>query len=155
MRKGRASNPKAETDPGQLPHHDRIDAETDHGGWSLPIELQVDIDCDLEDADLNQFLVNAVHASPLNGLMRGKLDSPFTLTKNGATCTLRDDGMKEILQLQYSPHGTSFNFLSEEAPEHGGLGRAPDANSYISAGIGFCFMTQFGVRQEKLAKDRR
>ena len=24
------------------------------------------------------------------------------------------------------------------------MGRAPDANSYISAGIGFCFMTQFG-----------
>ena len=62
----------------------------------------------------------------------------------GATCTLREDGMKEIVQLQYSPHGTSFNFLSEEAPENGGLGRAPDANSYISAGISFCFMTQFG-----------
>ena len=26
----------------------------------------------------------------------------------------------------------------------GGKGRAPDAASYISAGIGFCFMTQFG-----------
>ncbi|MBX2804776.1 MAG: OsmC family protein [Hyphomicrobiales bacterium] len=184
-------------------------------GGALPVELQVEIDCDLEDADLNQFLMNAVHASPLNGLMRGKLDSLFTLSKNGhelqpdkakqmagpvypdpgnhfalaqptqnqafdpicwpkgvtpkkaveggtaaagssltaeqnrrlnigATCTLREDGMKEILQLQYSPHGTSFNFLSEEASENGGLGRAPDANSYISAGIGFCFMTQFG-----------
>lgn len=184
-------------------------------GGALPVELLVEIDCDLDDGALNNFLMNAIHASPLNGLMRGHLESLFTLSKNGvelqpakalrmkgavypdpgdhftearpisepaierlcwpegitakkavtggtsaagsslaaeqnrqlnigATCTLREDGMKEIVQLQYSPHGTSFNFLSEEAPENGGLGRAPDANSYISAGIGFCFMTQFG-----------
>ena len=182
-------------------------------GGALPVELAVEIDCDLEDAELNQFLMNAVHASPLNGLMRGSLTSLFTLARNGveietanaealgspilpdpgdhfarseavpseftlmepvgvtprkevaggtasaasslaaeqnrtlnigATCTLRDDGMKEIVQLQYSPHGTSFRFLSEEAEINGGNGRAPDANTYISAGIGFCFMTQFG-----------
>jgi hypothetical protein len=184
-------------------------------GGALPVELLVEIDCDLDDGALNNFLMNAIHASPLNGLMRGHLESLFTLSKNGvelqpakalrmkgavypdpgdhftearpisepaierlcwpegitakkavtggtsaagsslaaeqnrqlnigATCTLREDGMKEIVQLQYSPHGTSFNFLSEEAPENGGLGRAPDANSYISAGISFCFMTQFG-----------
>lgn len=184
-------------------------------GGALPVELQVEIDCALSDAALTQLLMDAVHASPLNGLMRGRHESLFSLTKNGAelqpakasrvegpvhpdpgdrfaaakpesdpatqtlcrpkgvtpkkavkrgtsaagsslaaeqnrqlnigaTCTQREDGMKEIVQLQYSPHGTSFNFLSEEAPENGGLGRAPDANSYISAGIGFCFMTQFG-----------
>ena len=184
-------------------------------GGALPIELQVEIDCDLDDNALNEFLMNAVHASPLNGLMRGKLDSLFSLMKNGgalslgkasaingapypdpgdhfaeakpktdaafdplswphgitpkkevaggtatagsslaeeqnrtlnigAICTLREDGMKQIQQMQYSPHGTSFNFLCEEAPHNGGQGRAPDANSYISAGIAFCFMTQFG-----------
>jgi organic hydroperoxide reductase OsmC/OhrA len=184
-------------------------------GGALPVELLVEIDCDLEDAALNRFLMNAIQASPLNGLMRGRLESLFTLSKNGvelqpakalrmsgavhpdpgdhfaearpirepaiarlcwpqgttpkkavsggtsaagsslaaeqdrrlnigATCTLREDGIKEILQLQFSPHGTSFYFLSEEAPENGGRGRAPDANSYVSAGIGFCFMTQFG-----------
>ena len=32
----------------------------------------------------------------------------------------------------------------DEAPENGGGGRAPDAQSYIAAGLGFCFMTQFG-----------
>jgi len=62
----------------------------------------------------------------------------------GGICTLREDGVKEIQQMQYSPHGTSFMMLSDEAPINGGQGRAPDANSYISAGIGFCFMTQFG-----------
>jgi organic hydroperoxide reductase OsmC/OhrA len=56
----------------------------------------------------------------------------------GAIAVMRADGIKEIQQMQYSPHGTSFKFLSSED------GRAPDANSLISAGIGFCFMTQFG-----------
>ncbi|GAA3855154.1 OsmC family protein [Celeribacter arenosi] len=56
----------------------------------------------------------------------------------GAVATLREDGIKEIQQMQCSPYGTSFRFLSSED------GRAPDAISLISADIGFCFMTQFG-----------
>ena len=180
-------------------------------GAALPIELEVEVACDLSDAALNELLMNAIHASPLNGLMRGILPSLFTLTRNGtqidtgeaqaldapvvpdpvsitpvpaeeavtlltreglspqkevakatvgasasltdeqdrtlnlgAICTLREDGIKEIEQHLYSPRGSIFRFLSEEAPPAGGHGRAPDAVSYISAGIGFCFMTQFG-----------
>lgn len=184
-------------------------------GGALPVELVVEIDCDLDGPALNQLILDAVQASPLNGLLRGKLDSLFALAKNGdqiapakvaalsgnihpdpgdhfdaaipaagssdtklvwpngttpkkevaggtatassslaaeqnrtlnigGICTLRPDGMKEIVQLQYSPHGTSFTFLSEEAPGNGAKSRAPDANALISAGIGFCFMTQFG-----------
>ena len=179
-------------------------------GGALPVELEVEIDCDLPDAALTEMLMNAVHASPLNGLMRGVLPSLFTLSRNGtpiatgqaraldgavvggpngaapipaptdltlierlgpsphkavakgtagaatsltdeqdrtlnpaAICTLREDGIKEIEQHLYSPHGSIFRYLSEEAPPHG-MGRAPDAASYISAGIAFCFMTQFG-----------
>jgi len=176
-------------------------------GGAENIDLQVEIDCDLEDGPLNEFLINATYASPLNGLMRGKLESLFKLGKNGselstakvtelaaplfpdpgnhfakaqaatgradlmepvgptpkkevvlgtttggsslsdeqdrrlnigAVAVLREDGIKEIQQMQYSPYGTSFRFLSSED------GRAPDANTLISAGIGFCFMTQFG-----------
>ncbi|MGH9236877.1 MAG: OsmC family protein [Vicinamibacterales bacterium] len=59
-------------------------------------------------------------------------------------CTVRPDGLKVIEQHVYNPHGSIFQLLSEEAPANGGRGRAPDANTYISAGIGFCFMTQFG-----------
>jgi len=66
------------------------------------------------------------------------------LLRLSADCTLREDGIKEITQYLHSPLGSSFKFLSEEAPENGGQGRAPDANTLISAGIGFCFMTQFG-----------
>lgn len=176
-------------------------------GGAENIELQVEIDSDLDDGALNDFLIQATCASPLNGLMRGQLDSLFKLSKNGqelptnlaqelqgdlladpgdqfknttatpsdldlvgpvgitpkkevlkgtviggssltdeqdrrlnigAIAVMREDGIKEIQQMQYSPHGTSFKFLSSED------GRAPDANSLISAGIGFCFMTQFG-----------
>ena len=176
-------------------------------GGAENIELQVEIDCDLDDASLNEFLIKATYASPVNGLMRGQLESLFKLGKNGgelptakaaelsaplypdpgdhfarsapeagdlplvetvgltpekdvvkgttsggsslseeqdrrlnigAVAVLREDGIKEIQQMQYSPYGTSFRFLSSED------GRAPDANALISAGIGFCFMTQFG-----------
>lgn len=182
-------------------------------GGAEPVELKVAIDCDLTGGALTQFLMNAVHASPLNGLMRGEHHSLFTLSRNGveitpgkvakldaallpdpgdasqraavnapqevllsyigitekkpvtggteqaasslsehqnrrlniaAVATLRTDGMKEIRQQLYSPHGKEWLFLSEEAEVDGGKGRAPDAASYISAGIGFCFMTQFG-----------
>ena len=176
-------------------------------GGAENIELQVEIDCDLEDAALNQFLIDATFASPLNGLMRGRIESLFKLGKNGtelptakaleldgplmpdpgnhfakaqalssdleylskvgptpkkevaggtasnasslsdeqnrrlnigAVAELRADGLKSIQQMQYSPWGTSFQLLSSEDC------RAPDANTLISAGIGFCFMTQFG-----------
>ena len=176
-------------------------------GGAENIELQVEIDCDLDDAALHQFLLDGTYASPLNGLMRGQLESLFKLGRNGkelatakaaeldaplfpdpgqhfdtsvpeasgltlmepvgatpkkavvlgtasggssladeqdrrlnigAVAVLREDGIKEIQQMQYSPYGTSFRFLSSED------GRAPDANTLISAGIGFCFMTQFG-----------
>jgi organic hydroperoxide reductase OsmC/OhrA len=176
-------------------------------GGAENIELTVEIDCDLEDSALNEFLINATYASPLNGLMRGQLESQFKLSRNGtelptaqvaeiegnlypdpgnhfhkaqapepervlmepvgttpkkdvakgtssggssltdeqdrrlnigAVAMMREDGIKDIQQMQYSPHGTSFRFLSSED------GRAPDANTLISAGIAFCFMTQFG-----------
>ncbi|MBO6783785.1 MAG: OsmC family protein, partial [Alphaproteobacteria bacterium] len=53
-------------------------------------------------------------------------------------CVLRPDGVKEIFKEQYSPVAPTWRFLSAED------GRAPDAASLISAGIGLCFMTQMG-----------
>lgn len=70
-------------------------------------------------------------------------------------CTLREDGVKQIEQHLYNPHGSVFYFLCDEAPEYGGQGLAPDAASYISAGIGFCFMTQFGRYAKIVKKDLR
>ena len=61
-----------------------------------------------------------------------------------AVCRRRHDGVKEIEQQLHSPLGSTFQFLSDEVPEQGGLGAAPDAASYMAAGVAFCFMTQLG-----------
>jgi hypothetical protein len=70
-----------------------------------------------------------------------------------AVCTVRDDGVKEIVENLFSPIGSEFRFLSDEAPGFGGSGLAPDASTYVSAGLGFCFMTQFG-RYARITKRR-
>ena len=66
-------------------------------------------------------------------------------------CTLRADGLKTIEQHLYNPRGSIFHLLSDEATVAGGQGRAPDAATYMSAGIAFCFMTQLG-RYAKIVK---
>jgi organic hydroperoxide reductase OsmC/OhrA len=70
-----------------------------------------------------------------------------------AICGLRPDGLKSIEQQLFNPHGSVFHFLPEEGPQSGGPGRAPDALTYLSAGIAFCFMTQFGRYAKIVRKD--
>lgn len=182
-------------------------------GGARDIDLEAQVDTSADDATLRGLVLDAVAASPLNGLMHEHRESLFTLSHNGqeigtaraltvdgpalpepdtdftratikptdhpagivhtgemtppnentktfaggslqekqdrllhisVTCRLRSDGVKEITQRLYNPHGSIYRFLSEEAPENGGRGRYPDAGSYMAAGIGFCFMTQFG-----------
>jgi uncharacterized OsmC-like protein len=188
-------------------------------GGAKNVDLTAQIASNTERDTLNKLVFDATAASPLNGLMRGAMESLFTLTHNDkeiglgralpighaaepdpgdhfdraqptssdwsglvrrggktpkaehtvtmandslsdqqnrllhvrAICTLREDGVKQIEQQLFNPHGSIFYFLSDEAPENGGQGLAPDAASYISAGIGFCFMTQFG-RYAKIVK---
>lgn len=181
-------------------------------GGAKDVALTAQIEATADRETLSRLVLDAVAASPVNGLLCGSLPSLFTLTHNGrelaparalplglpagpdpqtefdraepasseastlvrrggstpksahsvtlagdslaeqqsrllhlrGICTVRDDGVKEIEQHLYNPHGSIFHFLCDEAPVNGGGGRAPDAASYISAGIGFCFMTQFG-----------
>lgn len=188
-------------------------------GGAKDVELEAQIEADAEKDALQALVLDAVAASPLNGLMRGAKPSLFTLVHNGrqiplgkakpvgstalpdpndvfdraqpmpgnwsplivrngmspkteetvtlagdslkdeqdrilhirGICTLRPDGIKHIEQQLFNPHGSIFHYLCEEGPENGGQGRAPDAASYISAGIGFCFLTQLG-RYAKIAK---
>lgn len=96
-----------------------------------------------EDNSLS--LMEPVGPTPKKEVKRGTSSRAGSLAEEqdrrlniGAVAIMREDGLKEIQQMQYSPYGTSFRFLSSED------GRAPDANTLISAGIGFCFMTQFG-----------
>lgn len=70
-----------------------------------------------------------------------------------ARCRIRDDGVKVIHENLFRPIGSEFKFLSDEAPQDGGQGLAPDAMSYLAAGLGFCFMTQFG-RYASITKKR-
>ncbi|MGD8341783.1 MAG: OsmC family peroxiredoxin [Gammaproteobacteria bacterium] len=188
-------------------------------GGAKDVELEAQIETDADADRIAQLVYDATAASPLNGLMRRRRESLFSLTHNGqelecgrvaraagtvapladdafeaaqpadgdwwklivrngltpktaettsysgsslaenqdrilhirGICTLRDDGVKQIEQRLYNPHGSIFHFLSDEAPVNGGYGVAPDAATYISAGIAFCFMTQLG-RYAKIAK---
>lgn len=63
----------------------------------------------------------------------------------------RGDGVKVIDVDVIRPTGSTFRLLSDEPPGQGGEGRAPDAIALVSAGLGFCFMTQIG-RFAKIAK---
>ena len=58
-------------------------------------------------------------------------------------CTVRPNGVTLVEQQLYNPHGSIFRLLSHESAA-GRDGLAPDPLAYVSAGIGFCFMTQFG-----------
>ena len=69
------------------------------------------------------------------------------------TCTLREDGVKSVEVELYSPLGSVFELLSDEPEGHGGRGRAPDAMTYVAAGLGFCFMTQFGRYADIVGKE--
>ncbi len=63
--------------------------------------------------------------------------------------TMRDDGLMEAIVQLFKPLGSTFRFLCDE----GDTEQAPPSLVYLSAGVGFCFMTQLGryahiVRQE-------
>ena len=190
-------------------------------GGALPVELEVRIDADAGDGALRDLVATAVHASPVDGLMREQHTSRFTLTMNGAEipvgrvapigrpaerdsgdqfprvrpaarsageaitrleavrsvtgvaggagsslkteqsrklhlrviCRRRPDGVKEIEQQLHRPLGSTYRFLSDEASAFGGAGAAPDAVSYLAAGIAFCFMTQHGRYAKIMKKD--
>ncbi|XPF93281.1 OsmC family protein [Colwellia sp. RE-S-Sl-9] len=93
------------------------------------------------------------HQHSVTGKSASLQDKQQRLLHLRGICTIRPDGIKEIVQYLYNPHGSVFTLLCEEGPENGGQGRAPDATSYISAGIGFCFMTQFGRYAKMNKKD--
>jgi organic hydroperoxide reductase OsmC/OhrA len=52
---------------------------------------------------------------------------------------LRADGLKEVEIRLIKPIGSTFKFVSDETSES-----APPSLAYLSAGVGFCYMTQLG-----------
>ncbi len=61
-----------------------------------------------------------------------------------ASCRRRPDGVHEIRQELHSPLGSTFTMLSHDGAAPYDSGLAPDAASYMAAGVAFCFMTQLG-----------
>ncbi len=59
------------------------------------------------------------------------------------TGTFDPDGVKDIDVQLFQPVGSNFRFRSAER-EGDAEPRAPDAATLISAGVAFCYMTQFG-----------
>jgi uncharacterized OsmC-like protein len=53
--------------------------------------------------------------------------------------SVREDGLKEAEVQLLRPIGSTFRFISDEASDN-----APPSLAYLSAGVGFCFMTQLG-----------
>ncbi len=54
--------------------------------------------------------------------------------------TIQDDGLLVCDIQLFKPRGSNFRLLGDES----GNVRAPSSLSYLSAGVGFCFMTQIG-----------
>jgi uncharacterized OsmC-like protein len=54
-------------------------------------------------------------------------------------CSVRDDGLIEVVVELFQPLGSTFRFLVDPAGE-----RAPAPMAYLSAGIAFCYLTQIG-----------
>ncbi len=95
--------------------------------------------------DVIRRLVPAAEVEGVPGGVESSLQEHQSRTLHvRGVCTVGDDGVKHIVQNLYSPIGSEFRFLCDEAVGFGGGGRAPDAVTYMSAGIAFCFMTQFG-----------
>ena len=117
------------------------DAEPDPSGFFEGVEI-----ADVPVAD--DLMVKVKPADQVEGVPGGvntSLQESQSRTLHvQARCQVRDDGLKVINENLFRPIGSEFRFLSDEAPESGGQGLAPDAASYLAAGIGFCFMTQFG-----------
>jgi hypothetical protein len=61
-----------------------------------------------------------------------------------AECRRRPAGVNEVRQELHSPLGSTFRMLSHDGTAQAGPGLAPDAASYMAAGVAFCFMTQLG-----------
>lgn len=66
-------------------------------------------------------------------------------------CTVRPDGLKEVLVQLFKPLGSTFRFIGDDSRQE----RAPASLAYLAAGIGFCFMTQIGRYAHIVKQDLR
>lgn len=60
------------------------------------------------------------------------------------TATAVEDGLQRVEVELFSPIGTVFELLVDNPDGGDRTPEAPDPATYVAAGVGFCFMTQFG-----------
>ena len=70
-------------------------------------------------------------------------DQKRTLHIHGEARVLDGMLMESFIQ-PFKPIGSTFHFLCDETAESGGKETAPPPLAYLSAGVGFCYMTQIG-----------
>lgn len=59
-------------------------------------------------------------------------------------CAAGSDGTTDIEVQLFRPSGSTFHLRAAAASAAGGAGHAPDAATLLSAGVGYCFLTQLG-----------
>lgn len=75
----------------------------------------------------------------------GLQEAQSRVLKVRGSCTVGEDGVLEVVQQLRSPAGGSaWRALCDRPVSAGGQGRAPDAATYVAAGLAFCFLTQLG-----------
>lgn len=135
-------------EPGRV---DLADSPTQADPEGLFAEL-VPTSGDFSDVIIKDIPAEQVEGVP-GGINSSLEENQSRMLHVRGVCTIRDDGVKEIVQNLFQPIGSQFRFLSQEASDDGAIPIAPDAATYVSAGVGFCFMTQFGRYARIMKKD--
>lgn len=121
------------------------DATTFEAQKPLDAEARADIITKLNAAE-TLFDVEGGAGSSLKGEQKRTLHVRGIVTK-------RDDSLLQCDVQLFKPIGSTFRFLCDEAGEI-----APPPLAYLSAGVGFCFMTQVGryahIVKQKLSSYR-
>lgn len=133
----------------------------DHGLTPSPSPMEEDPAMAFEDlapgtaASLPEIITRVKKVEAVHGVDGGagsslKAEQKRTLHMRGVARPLEGLLMETRIDL-FKPLGSSYRFVCDEIEANGGRGMAPPPLAYVSAGVGFCFMTQLG-RYAKITK---
>ncbi len=113
-----------------------------------PIAAFTTLQPDDPEALLPDIITKVSAAEPVHGVDGGAGTSLLpeqnrTLHVRGEASLLGGTLMETVIRL-FKPLGSTFRFRGEAGPDLGGADQAPPALAYLSAGVGFCYMTQLG-----------
>lgn len=136
-----------------LTFNDERLAVSDVRPWGNPVDDTVSAVFDAvkpdENADFQDDIITRVSAAEVVKGVEGGAGSSLqaeqkrTLHVHGAATWTSGMQMETTIQL-LKPLGSVFRFVCDEVSNVGGKETAPPPLAYLSAGVGFCFMTQVG-----------